>query len=142
MKAAIISEGLQGTGYGHLTRCLSIYQAFEEKNITPLFIANCDEEGKQFIPNVNFRQLNWIENTDERELIEQVKDFVIVVIDSYLAPLEIYKKIYKTVNKVVYIDDYLRLDYPPGAIVNGTIGAENLPYKKDKDHQYLLFTRD
>ena len=50
MKVAIITEGLQGTGYGHLTRCLSIYQAFEEKGIIPLYIANCDENGKKFIP--------------------------------------------------------------------------------------------
>ena len=136
MKAAIITEGLQGTGYGHLTRCLSIYQAFEEKDNTPLYIANCDEVGKKFIPNVNLLQLNWIENTDG--LVEHLKDFDIAVIDSYLATLEIYNKIYKTVKKIVCIDDYIRLDYPPGVIINGTIGAENLPYKKDDKHMYLL----
>jgi UDP-2,4-diacetamido-2,4,6-trideoxy-beta-L-altropyranose hydrolase len=136
MKVAIITEGFQGTGYGHLTRCLSIYQAFEEKNITPLYIANCDEEGKNFIPNTNLLQLNWLENVDE--LLSKIKGYDIAVIDSYLAPLEIYEKIYRTVKKAVYIDDYLRLNYPPGVIVNGTVGAENLPYKKDDEHDYLL----
>ncbi|MBI5807009.1 MAG: UDP-2,4-diacetamido-2,4,6-trideoxy-beta-L-altropyranose hydrolase [Ignavibacteriales bacterium] len=136
MKVAIITEGFHGTGYGHLTRCLSIYQAFEEKNIIPLLIANCDENGKKFIPCVNLFQLNWLENTSE--LIREIKDFDIAVIDSYLAPIEIYEKIYKSVKKVIYIDDYIRLDYPPGIIANGTIGAENLPYKKDDQHNYLL----
>ena len=136
MKVAIITEGLQGTGYGHLTRCLSIYQAFEEKGIIPLYIANCDENGKKFIPDVNLLQLNWLENTTE--LIYKIKGFDIAVIDSYLATLEIYEQIYNSVKKVVYIDDYIRLDYPPGIIVNGTIGAENLPYKKDELHKYLL----
>ena len=136
MKVAIITEGFQGTGYGHLTRCLSIYQAFEEKNITPLYIANCDEEGKNFIPNTNLLQLNWIESVDE--FLSKIKGYDIAVIDSYLAPLEIYEKIYRTVKKAVYIDDYLRLNYPPGVIVNGTVGAENLPYKKDDEHDYLL----
>lgn len=136
MKVAIITEGYQGTGYGHLTRCLSIYQAFEEKGNTPLYIANCDEEGKKFIPNVNLLQMNWLEKSDE--LINTLTDFDIAVIDSYLAPLELYARIYKAVKKVVYVDDYIRLDYPPGIIVNGTVGAENLPYKKDDKHEFLL----
>jgi len=136
MKVAIITEGYQGTGYGHLTRCLSIYQAFEEKNITPLYIANCDDKGKKFIPNVNLLQTNWLVKNDE--LIDTITDFDIAVIDSYLAPKELYERIYKTVKKAVYIDDYIRLDYPSGIIVNGTVGAENLPYKRDNEHEYLL----
>lgn len=136
MKAAIITEGYQGTGYGHLTRCLSIYQAFEEKGITPLYVANCDEDGKKFIPNVNLLQMNWLDRSEE--LINTITDFDVAVIDSYLAPLELYEQIYKSVKKSVYIDDYVRLDYPPGVIVNGTIGAENIPYNKDDDHEYLF----
>lgn len=136
MQVVIITEGYQGTGYGHLTRCLSIYQAFEEKSIIPLYIANCDEKGKKFIPNVNLLKMNWLEKSSE--LINTITDFDIAVIDSYLAPLELYERIYKAVKKCVYIDDYIRLDYPPGVIVNGTISAENLPYKKNDKHEYLL----
>jgi len=136
LKVAIITEGFSGTGYGHLTRCLSIYQAFEEKGIVPAFIANCDEHGKTFIPDVNVVQLNWLEN--EAKLMGLIESFDIALIDSYLAPIETYKKICKSVKEAVYIDDYIRLEYPPGTIVNGTIGAENLPYKKDNDHHYLL----
>lgn len=136
MKVAIITEGNRNTGYGHLTRCLSIYQAFEEKGITPVYIANCDETAKKFISNVNMTQLNWIMNIDK--LIGMIKGNEIAIVDSYLAEIEIYHKIYNAVKKVVYIDDYLRLDYPPGIILNGTIDAENLPYKKDINHNYFL----
>jgi len=136
MKVAIITEGFQGTGYGHLTRCLSIYQAFEEKGIQPLYIANCDEDGKKFIPDVNLMQINWIEQSEE--LIDIITNFDIAVIDSYLASIEIYEEIFNTVKEVIYIDDYIRLNYPPGIIVNGTIGAENLRYKKNEKHEYLL----
>lgn len=136
MKVAIITEGFQGTGYGHLTRCLSLNQAFEERNIIPLYITNCDENGKKYIGNVNLIELDWLNNT--ASLFEMIKDFDIAIIDSYLAPLEIYEQIQKLVKKPVYIDDYIRLDYPPGIIINGTIGGENLPYKKDNKHQYYL----
>jgi len=136
MKVAIITEGYQGTGYGHLTRCLSIYQAFEEKGIIPLYIANCDEVGKRFIPNVNLLQLNWVENTNK--LINQIKDFDIAIIDSYLAPIENYEQIYRNVKTSAYIDDYLRITYPKGTVINGTIGAEKLPYEQDKKNDFLL----
>lgn len=136
MKVAIITEGFNGTGYGHLTRCLSLYQAFEEKNIIPLYIANCDEDGKKFIGNVNLLQFDWLNNAEK--LYNTINDYDIAIIDSYLAPLEIYEKIHKNVKKAVYFDDYLRLNYPPGVIVNGAIGAEKLPYKKDDRHMYLL----
>jgi len=136
MRVAIITEGIYGTGYGHLTRCLSISQAFEEKGIVPLFIANCDEEGKKFIPNVNLLQINWQKNI--AELLRHIQGFDIAIVDSYLAPIEIYEQIYESVKKAVYLDDYIRLDYPPGIIVNGTINADSLPYKKNKIHEFLL----
>ena len=32
MNVFIITEGTKNTGFGHITRCLSLYQAFEERN--------------------------------------------------------------------------------------------------------------
>lgn len=136
MKVAIITEGFNGTGYGHLTRCLSIYQAFEEKNIKPLFIANCDENGEKYLKDTNLICINWLK--DITLIIDNIKEFDIAIIDSYLANFDIYNKIHENVKKCVYIDDYLRLLYPPGIIVNGTIGAENLDYSNYKQHDLLL----
>lgn len=136
MRVAIITEGLQCTGYGHITRCHSIYQAFEEKNITPIFIANCDEKGKVYLCGVNLWQLDWINETDA--LINKIKSFDYAIIDSYLAPLPIYKKIKNCVRKAVFLDDYMRLDYPAGIIINGTIGAEKIKYKNSNRSVLLL----
>lgn len=136
MKVAIITEGFQGIGYGHLTRCLSLYQAFKEKNINPLVLANCDEEGKNYLVNANVEQLNWLDAPDI--LLDKITGFDIAVIDSYLAPLKMYKDIHNSVKRVVYIDDYIRLDYPPGMIVNGTLGAENLSYDNSGIYSLLL----
>ena len=136
MKVAIITEGNNKTGYGHLTRCLSIYQAFEEKGIIPYYIANCGDDKKTILPEVILCQLDWINKS--KKLMNIINGFDIAIIDSYLAPLKTYEKIQYAVEKSVYIDDYIRLNYPPGIIVNGTIGAENLPYNKDNKHQYLL----
>lgn len=136
MKVAIITEGLQGTGYGHLTRCLSVYQAFEEKGILPLYIADCDEKGKSFVSDANLIQLNWVK--EQEKLFSIISNFDIAVVDSYISPLAVYNEICKAVNKAVYFDDYMRLNYPPAIIVNGTVGAEDLPYKREDKHKYLL----
>ena len=42
MKVFIITEGGKDIGFGHITQCLSLYQAFKEKGILPKFIINGD----------------------------------------------------------------------------------------------------
>ena len=70
--------------------------------------------------------------------MDLIKNADIVVIDSYLAPLEIYNNISGIVKKAVYIDDFIRLAYPKGIIINGTVGAEEMGYSRDDDHEYFL----
>ena len=136
MNVFIITEGSAQTGYGHLTRCLSIYQGFEEHDITPTLVANCDGNGKNVLGNMLLQAFDWIENPDK--LIEMISGADIAIIDSYLADLPIYESIHKSVKKTVYFDDTLRLDYPPGTIINGAVNAEFLPYATDDRHSYLL----
>ena len=136
MNVFIITEGNAQTGYGHLTRCLAVYQGFEEQNIIPTLIANCDENGKKVLGNISLQAFDWIENRDK--LVEMISGADIAIIDSYLANLPLYVSIYKSVKKTVYFDDTLRLDYPPGTIINGAVNAEFLPYAMDDQHSYLL----
>jgi UDP-2,4-diacetamido-2,4,6-trideoxy-beta-L-altropyranose hydrolase len=136
MNVFIITEGNAQTGYGHLTRCLSIYQGFEGHDITPTLIAICDENGKKVLGNISLRAFDWIEN--QEKLVEMISGADIAIIDSYLADLPLYVRIYKSVKKTVYLDDTLRLDYPPGTIINGAVNAEFLPYAMDDQHSYLL----
>lgn len=136
MNVFIITEGTAQTGYGHLTRCLAMYQGFEEKGIIPTIIANCDENGKKVLCETNLESFDWI--IDQEKLISIIKKADIAIIDSYLAEMPIYEKIHEVVKKSIYIDDTMRINYPPGIIINGTVGAENLCYQKDDKHMYLL----
>lgn len=136
MNVCIITEGTAGTGYGHLTRCLALYQGFMERKITPVFIANCDEGGMQILDGVQIKNFNWIHDSDR--LVNIISGSDIAIIDSYLADLPLYEKVAITTNCVVFLDDTMRLDYPHGILINGSIGAENLPYKKSKYRKLLL----
>jgi UDP-2,4-diacetamido-2,4,6-trideoxy-beta-L-altropyranose hydrolase len=136
MRVAIITEGFHNTGYGHITRCLSIYQAFEERNIFPKLFINGDDKCKAFLGNTRFEIINWLENQDE--LLKTIFGSDIVVIDSYLAPQNLYEKIVPIVSIPVFIDDNIRLDYPTGVVVNSSINAEQMPYKVKGGTTYLL----
>ncbi|MHB8853411.1 MAG: GNAT family N-acetyltransferase [Ignavibacteriaceae bacterium] len=136
MKVFIVTEGFQSTGYGHLTRCLSLYQAFEERGIQPKLIAICDESGRNYLGEINIEVYNWLE--DRNKFLEQINGSEITIVDSYLACKDIYDDVSRSVTKGVYLDDCLRIDYPNGIIVNGTIGAENLLYERNPNQKYLL----
>lgn len=136
MKVFIITEGSEDIGFGHITRCLSLYQAFEEKGILPVFVVNGDETVKDLLRDKNYEIFNWLEK--EEKLLDFVQDADVVIIDSYLADYELYETISKLVKIPVYIDDNKRIEYPGGIVVNGTIYAEELNYPQKIDVTYLL----
>jgi len=139
MKVFIITEGGKNIGFGHITRCLSLYQAFEERGIKPKFIINVDNDIEYLLKNINYQIFNWLD--EKSKLFEMVKDADIAIIDSYLADISLYNKIANLVKISVYIDDNKRLDYPKGIVLNGNIHAETLNYPKEAGIIYLLGTK-
>ncbi len=139
MNIFILTEGGKNVGFGHITRCISIFQAFEFKGFNPTLIVNGDENVKPILQNVNYEIFDWIEN--KNILFEKLKNSDIVVVDSYLANLSIYKKISELCKLTVYFDDTKRLNYPKGIVINGAVGAENMIYPEKKEIKYLLGVR-
>jgi UDP-2,4-diacetamido-2,4,6-trideoxy-beta-L-altropyranose hydrolase len=136
MKVSIVTEGFQNTGYGHITRCLSLYQAFEEKNFDTTFYVNGDNNAVNYLAGSYHKIINWL--THPTKLFADINGSDILVIDSYHAGKEYYETLSKLCKTSLFIDDFLRLDYPPGIILNGTINAETFPYNKKSDCDYLL----
>jgi UDP-2,4-diacetamido-2,4,6-trideoxy-beta-L-altropyranose hydrolase len=136
MKVFILTEGGGNAGLGHITRCTSIYQAFEEVGIRPEFIVNGDETILGFVKDKNCRIFDWLNNRES--LFALVRDADIVFIDSYLAGYDLYEAVYKRAKIVVYLDDAKRIDYPPGVVLNGDVCAEQMCYPEKKGTDYLL----
>lgn len=137
MKVIFLTEGSSKTGFGHIVRCLSIYQAFELKGIKPKLIVNGDKSIEKILKNTDCILLDWLKDTDL--LFKEMENTDILIIDSYLADLELYEILSTQAKLCMYIDDNRRLDYPDGVILNANIYAENLNFKKNKKH--LLGTR-
>ena len=132
MNVFILTEGGKDFGFGHVARCSSIYQAFKKRDISPKFIINGDTSVKSILSNIEFKIDNWLSD------ISFLNSSDIVIIDSYLADIEIYDKISKKVSLTVCLDDNKRLDYSSGIVVNGLINAENLNYPLNESIKYLL----
>jgi len=136
MNAIILTEAGESFGFGHLTRCIGLYQGFEEEGFDVEMIVNCDSKAEFLLNGINFRIMNW---TEQRERVYKIlKNTDIAIIDSYTADLEFYIGVSKTVKTPVYIDDYMRLDYPEGIVVSPSIYGDKLKYPEKNGVKYLL----
>ena len=139
MKVFILTEGSKNIGFGHITRCISLYQAFEERGIIPEFIVNGDDCIKDLLKDKNYQIFNWLK--EKSKAFELIKNADIVIVDSYLADISFYETLSNLVKIPVYIDDAKRLDYPRGIVVNGNIYAEELNYPNKDGVTYFLGTK-
>ena len=138
-RVVILTEGGKDKGFGHVTRCLSVYQAFEKVGIIPNFIINGDESISQLFCGEKYRVFDWVNN--EEILFDFVNESDIAIVDSYFVDSNFYDKIQKKVKLAVYFDDNNRVDYPEGIVVNGSIYAPELGYSRSAGKEYLLGTR-
>ncbi len=132
----IVTEGSSDIGYGHVTRCTSFYQAFEEAGYRPTFVVDGDESIKRLLAGMSHLLLNWTAN--EESLIKKIDASDIVFVDSYLANRQLYAKIANNARLAIYYDDNNRLNYPTGIVVNGALYAGELDYPRNSDVEYLL----
>ncbi|WP_456384004.1 GNAT family N-acetyltransferase [Persephonella sp.] len=139
IKVNILTEGSSSIGFGHVTRCLSISQAFEEFfGIEPEIFINGDRTVLSIIGNRKINIVDWLSDEDIQKAVFSSD---IVIIDSYLADKDFYGKVSYTVDTPVFIDDNMRIDYPEGIIINGNIYASELDYPRKENTVYLLGTR-
>jgi len=137
MKVAIITEGGKNIGFGHLTRCLSLYEEFKRKKVSVSFVVNEDVTLKDRLRGKSYRTYQ-AGAGKIKEIIKAIEGFDVVVVDSYLLTLEDYLKIRSVTSWLICVDDNQRLDYPADMIINGAVYARELSYTRVKGRRYLL----
>lgn len=138
-RVLIITEGGSRCGLGHVARSISMYQALREKEITAEFIVNGDTTLRKLLKRINYTSFNWLRK--ENALLGLIRATDIVIVDSYLADKDFYRKIGEVARISVYFDDCRRIEYPRGIVINGNIYAEKLNYSKNNGVVYLLGTQ-
>lgn len=136
MKIVILTEGGERIGFGHVTRCSAIYEAFAERGIIPEFVINGDKTFSRELFEKNFEVFDWLE--EKERLLALLGKAEIVVVDSYLADSNFYKTIARSVGILVCLDDYKRLDYPDGVVINSALGIDPPVFPARPGLTYLL----
>lgn len=122
-RVVIFTEGGDNIGFGHITRCSALYEELLERKIETIFVVygkNIEDilKGKNYI-NQDWKNKEFLQNFLKKD------DYVII--DSYLADLDVYEYISNNTSKCMYIDDNNRLKYPKGIILNPVL-YEDLEY--------------
>lgn len=128
LKVAFFTEAGSKRGFGHLIRSYTIFEEFKHFDAT--FFLDSDINFDDKFQNLHY--FSWSKFTIDTK-------YDIVLIDSYKADLEIYKRVHKHTKVLISIDDFKRLEYPQGLIINFAPDAEKLYYSTKKyNYKYLL----
>lgn len=129
-KIAFYTEAGSQKGMGHLVRCYSLYEEFKRNGINGSFFLDSDIDFSYKFSDL--RPFIW----DEFHIDDT---YDIIFIDSYEASIDIYNTIAKSALVPVFIDDYGRLEYPKGVIINFAPDAQELFFRdKNPKNKYLL----
>jgi spore coat polysaccharide biosynthesis predicted glycosyltransferase SpsG len=130
MKIAFFTEAGSERGMGHLIRCQTIANQFEQNNIEINIFLDSDINYDYKFKNLTY--FKW------EELNINIH-YDVIFIDSYEATEDIYNTLQKKTNLGIYIDDFERIDYPKGIIINFAPDSKELFFKnRNKDNEYLL----
>ena len=138
-RVAILTEAGKKYGLGHINRCIALCHTFEKKNIHPELIINSDQKKFEKPKVKKFQFFDWLNNSTKLKKI--VKNTDIVIIDSFVAKLKLYKLVYKLTKSLVCIDDNNRLAYPNGTVLNVSLNSNQINYPNNKKIKYLLGTK-
>jgi len=140
MKVVVLTEGGEKKGLGHISRCMAMSEAIchMKKGVKVEFIIHSeDRSGLNFQRNSsNVIIADWNKNTKLRN--EKIKNAEVVIIDSYEANDSVYQDIkFNTKAKLIMFDDFSRIEYPEGLVVNPAISLGNIKYPEREGVEYL-----
>ena len=129
LSAAFFTEAGSKRGMGHLVRSYTLYEKFRQEEAAVDFFLDSDLNYDHQFEDIKYFKFSEL-------TIKQAYD--VIFIDSYEADLEIYKALSKAAKITVYIDDYERLKYPAGIVINFAPDAKKLYFKKTKKGRETL----
>jgi UDP-2,4-diacetamido-2,4,6-trideoxy-beta-L-altropyranose hydrolase len=122
MRVVFLTEGGEGIGWGHVSRCSAIAQAFEEKGHSTQLIVD-GSSGAETAGLGHFAiSGKWTAGTGAIKQLLRHADAAVV--DSYKASEAIYAEIGSQVRLEVCLDDTYRLDYPASIVINSSVNLQ------------------
>lgn len=118
VKVVILTEGGKKTGYGHLSRCSSLYDELVKRKIDVEMIINSELRTIDILQKRNYSIVDW---TSFEYLKSNIQTTVHYIVDSYVASEQVCQFVSKHSKKVLYLDDTSRIEYPRGIVVRASL---------------------
>jgi UDP-2,4-diacetamido-2,4,6-trideoxy-beta-L-altropyranose hydrolase len=131
--------GGKQVGFGHIRRCLSLAHALRSFKADSTFILDGDTKAIDIVKSEGYPAA-LIDGDDFAQTSREVRSRAAraVVVDSYSYPASNLKSLKSNGNVLIVLDDLATEFLPVDLVVNGTAGAEDLPYVRDPSVTYLL----
>ncbi len=123
LRVAFFTEGGGTKGFGHIVRCKALAEEFCGRGFETLFFVCKSGSLPIFVGDV--LDFEW-------DSLPQLQDIDIAVVDSYHAKKETMELISKNAKTTLFFDDFNRVVYPDGFVLNAAFGAANLAYSNQK----------
>ena len=126
-------------GFGHIRRCLSLAHALGTFKVLSAFVLDGDTKAVDIVKTEGHPAI-LIDGDDFEQTSKEMRKYEAkaVVVDSYSHPASYLNKLKFSGNLVVVLDDLAAEFLPVDLVVNGTAGADDLPYAADSSVTYLL----
>jgi UDP-2,4-diacetamido-2,4,6-trideoxy-beta-L-altropyranose hydrolase len=126
IQALILTEAGRGRGNGHLSRCTGLLEAFHQSGHNAQMRVDSDKP----LPD-GIAIGDWKRDLD-RFLPPDAPRNLVTVVDSYETDRMLLETIAARSRSCCFFDDYARLDYPDGTLVNAAVDADLLyPTRRD-----------
>ena len=130
VRVAFFTEAGHSRGMGHLIRSFVISEKLKSLGVETFFFLDSN-----IFFNGKFKEITYF----DWGKFDISNNYDIIFIDSYEADIGVYQQISNACKVAVYVDDFKRLDYPKGVILNFAPDAGELFYKdKEERLHYLL----
>ena len=134
-KIIFLTEGSSSMGFGHVTRCLALSQAFLEHGFQSLFYVHGDDSIGSVLGHVEHRVFNWLNGIGD---IKFDLYGAIIILDTFSISEELLGEL-SNISKITILDDFIRREHHSRLIIDWTINAEKKFYlNKNLSSTYLL----
>ncbi|MDR2885104.1 MAG: UDP-2,4-diacetamido-2,4,6-trideoxy-beta-L-altropyranose hydrolase [Deferribacteraceae bacterium] len=132
MSIVFLTEAGGAYGIGHMMRCESVAQALDEHWKKSVFIIDAPEDVTQNATERVYSRTKW--QKDWNALRQDLKSIDVsdrieaIFVDSYNAKAVVLDSLLSLNAPLFFMDDYNRLDYPEGTVINPEISATKEMY--------------
>ena len=130
-RALFRCDGTVETGLGHVSRCIGLAEALDEREIEALFLGDFGDAACNLLSALPSRVLvrSLLSAADVAAVAEH-HGVAVIIVDSYVATSEFIRHL-STVRPVIVIDDFARLPrYDCAAVLNFTVTSSEVRYPR------------